>query len=141
MEEVEEILHSTATSFRDRLTKKSLELLQRSGFFGIMLFASVRCSFRACLAVWFVVGVLRSVPCLFLCMLRLTVLQVPNPLFDLAGLMSGHLLIPFATFFGATAIGKGFIKVTIQVRIIPSCVHVNVSHVHRGVILLCFFVH
>lgn len=30
--------------------------------------------------------------------------------------MSGHLLIPFSTFFGATAIGKGIIKVHIQVR-------------------------
>lgn len=28
--------------------------------------------------------------------------------------MSGHLLMPFATFFGATAIGKGLIKVHIQ---------------------------
>ena len=30
--------------------------------------------------------------------------SVPNPLFDLAGLMCGHNLVPFGTFFGATAV-------------------------------------
>jgi hypothetical protein len=30
--------------------------------------------------------------------------SVPNPLFDLAGLMCGHNLVPFSTFFGATAV-------------------------------------
>jgi hypothetical protein len=30
--------------------------------------------------------------------------SVPNPLFDLAGLMCGHNLVPFRTFFGATAV-------------------------------------
>jgi hypothetical protein len=41
--------------------------------------------------------------------------QIPNPLFDLAGICCGHFLIPFWTFFGATAIGKAVIKVHIQV--------------------------
>lgn len=40
--------------------------------------------------------------------------SIPNPLFDLAGLTCGHFLIPFWTFFIATAIGKACIKVTIQ---------------------------
>ena len=40
--------------------------------------------------------------------------SIPNPLFDLAGLTCGHLLIPFYTFFVATAIGKAIIKVHIQ---------------------------
>ena len=40
--------------------------------------------------------------------------SIPNPLFDLAGLTCGHFLIPFATFFGATFIGKALIKVSIQ---------------------------
>eukprot|EP01087_Luapelamoeba_hula_P011798 TRINITY_DN3253_c0_g4_i1.p1 TRINITY_DN3253_c0_g4~~TRINITY_DN3253_c0_g4_i1.p1 ORF type:complete len:450 (-),score=118.27 TRINITY_DN3253_c0_g4_i1:52-1401(-) len=40
--------------------------------------------------------------------------SVPNPLFDLAGITCGHFLIPFATFFGATLIGKAFIKAHIQ---------------------------
>lgn len=39
----------------------------------------------------------------------------PNPLFDLAGLTCGHLLIDFKTFFIATAIGKSLIKVNIQI--------------------------
>ena len=40
--------------------------------------------------------------------------QVPNPLFDLAGAFSGYLLVPFWTFFVATAIGKAVNKVTLQ---------------------------
>lgn len=40
--------------------------------------------------------------------------SIPNPLFDLAGLTCGHLLIPFWTFITATAIGKAIIKVHIQ---------------------------
>ena len=40
--------------------------------------------------------------------------SVPNPLFDLAGITCGHLLIPFWTFLIATAVGKAIIKVHIQ---------------------------
>jgi len=40
--------------------------------------------------------------------------SVPNPLFDLAGITCGHFLVPFLTFFGATLIGKAFIKAHIQ---------------------------
>lgn len=40
--------------------------------------------------------------------------SIPNPLFDLAGITSGHFRIPFKTFFGATMIGKAIIKVHIQ---------------------------
>jgi membrane protein YqaA with SNARE-associated domain len=39
---------------------------------------------------------------------------VPNPFFDLAGLMCGNFQIPFLTFFGATIIGKAIIKVSLQ---------------------------
>lgn len=42
-------------------------------------------------------------------------LQIPNPLFDLAGITCGHFLIPFWTFFGATLLGKAAIKMSIQV--------------------------
>ena len=42
-------------------------------------------------------------------------LQIPNPLFDLAGITCGHFLVPFWTFFGATLIGKAVIKMSIQV--------------------------
>jgi hypothetical protein len=41
--------------------------------------------------------------------------QVPNPLFDLAGITCGHFLVPFFTFFGATLIGKAFFKAHFQV--------------------------
>ena len=40
--------------------------------------------------------------------------QIPNPLFDLAGITCGHFLVPFWTFFGATLIGKAVIKTHIQ---------------------------
>ncbi|KAH9252518.1 hypothetical protein BASA81_009561 [Batrachochytrium salamandrivorans] len=40
--------------------------------------------------------------------------SVPNPLFDLAGIICGHFAVPFSTFFGATMIGKSFIKSSIQ---------------------------
>ena len=43
--------------------------------------------------------------------------QIPNPLFDLAGITCGHFLIPFWTFFGATLIGKAIIKMHIQVQV------------------------
>lgn len=39
----------------------------------------------------------------------------PNPLFDLAGITCGHLLVPFWTFLGATILGKALIKVNLQV--------------------------
>jgi len=40
--------------------------------------------------------------------------SVPNPLFDLAGIFSGLLKLPFWEFFGATLIGKAVIKVSLQ---------------------------
>jgi hypothetical protein len=40
--------------------------------------------------------------------------QIPNPLFDLAGITCGHFLVPFGTFFGATLLGKAVIKMHIQ---------------------------
>uniref|UniRef100_A0A0N5ASN8 Conserved plasma membrane protein n=1 Tax=Syphacia muris TaxID=451379 RepID=A0A0N5ASN8_9BILA len=40
--------------------------------------------------------------------------SIPNPLFDLAGITCGYLLIPFWTFFGATLIGKAIIKMHLQ---------------------------
>ena len=44
--------------------------------------------------------------------------SIPNPLFDLAGLACGHFLIPFATFFSATVLGKAVIKAQIQTAIV-----------------------
>lgn len=40
--------------------------------------------------------------------------SIPNPLFDLAGLTCGHLLIPFWTFIAATTLGKAVFKVHLQ---------------------------
>ena len=51
--------------------------------------------------------------------------SIPNPLFDLAGLTCGHLLINFWTFFIATAIGKSLFKVNIQLFAIIFCFRKN----------------
>ena len=40
--------------------------------------------------------------------------SIPNPLFDLAGLTCGHFGVPFWKFFGATVLGKAFIKAHMQ---------------------------
>lgn len=70
--------------------RKLLALVDRLGFFGILLFASI-----------------------------------PNPLFDLAGLTSGYLGVPFWRFFGATAIGKAIFKVHMQVLFVITMFHVE----------------
>jgi len=44
--------------------------------------------------------------------------SIPNPLFDLAGITSGHFRIPFKTFFSATVIGKAVIKTHLQMLFI-----------------------
>nr|KJB38132.1 hypothetical protein B456_006G238000 [Gossypium raimondii] len=46
--------------------------------------------------------------------------SVPNPLFDLAGIMCGQFGIPFWEFFLSTLIGKAFIKTYIQMVFIIS---------------------
>jgi len=48
---------------------------------------------------------------------------IPNPLFDLAGVVCGHMLVPFWTFFGATVIGKAFIKVLLQSSVVIASVN------------------
>lgn len=40
--------------------------------------------------------------------------SIPNPLFDVAGIMCGHFLVPFRTFFGATLLGKAIFKMHFQ---------------------------
>lgn len=40
--------------------------------------------------------------------------SIPNPLFDLAGLLCGHLGVSFTEFFSATLIGKAIFKVHLQ---------------------------
>lgn len=44
--------------------------------------------------------------------------SIPNPLFDLAGIICGYSLISFWTFFGATLLGKAVIKMHIQKLIV-----------------------
>ena len=62
--------------------------------------------------------------------------QIPNPLFDLAGITCGHFLIPFWTFFGATLIGKAIIKMHIQVSwvLVAECLELAAT----TVLCLCF---
>ncbi|CDP15506.1 unnamed protein product [Coffea canephora] len=50
----------------------------------------------------------------------LVLASVPNPLFDLAGIMCGQLGIPFWKFFTATLLGKAIIKTNIQTCFIIS---------------------
>ena len=60
--------------------------------------------------------------------------QIPNPLFDLAGITCGKFLIPFWTFFSATAIGKSVIKVHIQVIFVIVVFSKNhVDHLIEGI--------
>lgn len=84
--------------------------------------SSIWCRKWAFLASWLVLLWVSShlvVECwqyyLLMCVLCL---QIPNPLFDLAGITCGHFLVPFWTFFGATLIGKAIIKMHIQVGIV-----------------------
>lgn len=72
-------------------------------------------------------GLLNRVKCWFLShsqhMNFVTILilaSVPNPLFDLAGIMCGQFGIPFWKFFLATLIGKAIIKTHIQTLFIIS---------------------
>lgn len=58
-------------------------LVQRGGFMGILLCASI-----------------------------------PNPLFDLAGLTCGYMLVSFTTFFAATLLGKAVFKLHLQVLMV-----------------------
>ncbi|GAB2277489.1 meiotic spindle pole body protein Kms1 [Dionaea muscipula] len=52
----------------------------------------------------------------------LVLASIPNPLFDLAGIMCGQFGIPFWKFFSATMIGKAIIKTHIQtIFIILTC--------------------
>ncbi|KAL6856026.1 hypothetical protein ACP4OV_018828 [Aristida adscensionis] len=44
--------------------------------------------------------------------------SVPNPLFDLAGILCGQFNIPFWKFFLATLIGKAIVKVGIQATLV-----------------------
>lgn len=44
--------------------------------------------------------------------------QIPNPLFDLAGILSGWYGVKFWTFFSATIIGKALIKANLQAMIV-----------------------
>lgn len=50
---------------------------------------------------------------------------IPNPLFDVAGLASGIAQVPFLSFFGATMIGKAFIKVLLQSSFVIFIFHDN----------------
>ncbi|KAG9304005.1 hypothetical protein G9A89_005915 [Geosiphon pyriformis] len=70
-------------SIKEKVLLNVNRMMQRLGFWGILLFASI-----------------------------------PNPLFDLAGIICGQFLVPFSTFFGATFLGKAVIKSSIQTFIV-----------------------
>ncbi|KAK4482887.1 hypothetical protein RD792_010060 [Penstemon davidsonii] len=58
----------------------------------------------------------------------LTLASVPNPLFDLAGIMCGQFGIPFWKFFFATMLGKAIIKTHIQTVFIISVCNNQLLH-------------
>nr|ACU20775.1 unknown [Glycine max] len=58
----------------------------------------------------------------------LVLASVPNPLFDLAGIMCGQFGIPFWKFFLATLIGKAIIKTHIQTIFIISVCNNQLLH-------------
>ncbi|KAK7405893.1 hypothetical protein VNO78_07505 [Psophocarpus tetragonolobus] len=80
-------------------------------------------------------GILNQIKCWFLShsqhlnFLSILVLaSVPNPLFDLAGIMCGQFGIPFWKFFLATLIGKAIIKTHIQTIFIISVCNNQLLH-------------
>ncbi|EYU45646.1 hypothetical protein ABFS82_14G016300 [Erythranthe guttata] len=58
----------------------------------------------------------------------LVLASIPNPLFDLAGIMCGQFGIPFWKFFVATMIGKAIIKTHIQTVFIISVCNNQLLH-------------
>ncbi|KAG6751611.1 hypothetical protein POTOM_043808 [Populus tomentosa] len=71
----------------------------------------------------------------------LVLASVPNPLFDLAGILCGQFGVPFWKFFLATLIGKAIIKTHIQTAFIISvCNHQLLDLIENELIRLLSFV-
>ncbi|OMO62562.1 vacuole membrane protein 1 [Corchorus capsularis] len=71
----------------------------------------------------------------------LTLASVPNPLFDLAGIMCGQFGIPFWKFFLATLLGKAIIKTHIQtVFIISVCNYQLLDFIEHELIRVLSFI-
>lgn len=71
----------------------------------------------------------------------LVLASVPNPLFDLAGIMCGQFGIPFWKFFLSTLIGKALIKTHIQtVFIISVCNNQLLDWIENELIWLLSFI-
>ncbi|XP_030974904.1 vacuole membrane protein KMS1 [Quercus lobata] len=71
----------------------------------------------------------------------LVLASVPNPLFDLAGIMCGQFGIPFWEFFLATLIGKAIIKTHIQtIFIISVCNNQLLNWIENELIWILSFI-
>ncbi|XVE89681.1 hypothetical protein DITRI_Ditri20bG0015500 [Diplodiscus trichospermus] len=71
----------------------------------------------------------------------LVLASVPNPLFDLAGIMCGQFGIPFWKFFLATLLGKAIIKTHIQtVFIISVCNYQLLDFIENELIRVLSFI-
>lgn len=71
----------------------------------------------------------------------LVLASVPNPLFDLAGIMCGQFGIPFWKFFMATLIGKAIVKTHIQtVFIISVCNNQLLDWIENELIWMLSFI-
>ncbi|XP_066395068.1 vacuole membrane protein KMS1-like [Miscanthus floridulus] len=70
--------------------------------------------------------------------LILLLASVPNPLFDLAGMLCGQFNVPFWKFFLATLIGKAIVKVCIQTTlVITLCNNQLLDLVEKRLIWAC----
>lgn len=71
----------------------------------------------------------------------LVLASVPNPLFDLAGIMCGQFGIPFWEFFLATMVGKAIIKTHIQtIFIISVCNNQLLNWIENELIWILSFI-
>ncbi|XP_076914679.1 vacuole membrane protein KMS1-like [Bidens hawaiensis] len=70
----------------------------------------------------------------------LVLASVPNPLFDLAGIMCGQFGIPFWEFFLATLIGKAIVKTHIQTVFIISVCNQLLDWIENELIWLLSFI-
>lgn len=71
----------------------------------------------------------------------LVLASVPNPLFDLAGIMCGQFGIPFWKFFLATLLGKAIVKTHIQtVFIISVCNYQLLDFIENELIRMLSFI-
>lgn len=105
------MVDGSTPSTMDRLKIWLFNHSQYLNFFTIFLLASVRLFLSLSIAIYNLFNINISV---YINLKKKLYFQVPNPLFDLAGIICGQFGIPFWKFFLATMIGKAVIKTHLQ---------------------------